>query len=63
MKLQFAEKLTTFPTIGDATAVRVAAHYDSLEDLSTASREELCEIEGIGGVTASRLGMWAERHG
>ena len=41
--------------MGEATAQLLAQHFQNLEDLMEASKEELLHVEGVGEQVASSL--------
>jgi DNA ligase (NAD+) len=44
--------------VGSQTAIDLAEHFGNLDTLSTATLEELLQVEGIGGVVAESLLAW-----
>lgn len=47
--------------VGATVAELLVAHYPSLDELATASVEELQSIEGMGPITAQRIVEWFQR--
>ena len=44
--------------VGEKTARDIAGHFKKLEDVRTATREELEQIVGVGGVVAESVAEW-----
>ncbi len=44
--------------VGEKTARDIAGHFKKLEDVRTATREELEKIAGVGGVVAESVAEW-----
>lgn len=43
------------PFVGEGTAKLLAAHFGSIDQLAQATGEEICQIEGVGEVTAQAI--------
>ena len=48
----------SIPHVGEETAILLAAHYKTVDDLAAASEQELSEISGIGEVVGVAIVAW-----
>ncbi|MEX0917157.1 MAG: NAD-dependent DNA ligase LigA [Candidatus Paceibacterota bacterium] len=48
----------SIPHVGEETAYDVAEYFGALEELRTASKEELSKIEGVGEIVAESIIKW-----
>jgi len=46
------------PHVGSQTAVLLARHFGSLDQMASATEDEIREVEGVGPVVASRVAAW-----
>ena len=53
--------LQDFKGLGDAKRRALLAHFGSLPKLRTATVEELCQVPGIGTLTATRLAQFLKK--
>jgi DNA ligase (NAD+) len=62
-RIDFDRYLTALaiPDVGSATARELARHFRSLEELASASADELQHVEGVGPEVAAALRAWLER--
>ena len=47
--------VTSVAEVGPVTARSLLAHFGSVEEVMTATHDELCAVDGIGAVTADRI--------
>ncbi len=59
-QVPFARLLTglSIPHVGEETAIDLAKHFQTIDDLRSASEVELQRIEGVGNIVARSLREW-----
>ena len=48
----------SIPHVGEETAILLAEHFKTIDDIASASEEELARIDGIGEVVAKAIVAW-----
>ncbi len=58
--VKFSKLLTglSIPHVGEETAILLAQHYKTIDDLAQASEEDLADINGIGPIVARAITSW-----